>query len=74
MLLSFPSCPDLKFHLDDIVRNSEIIPWWNQDWAHCVPKKRETKKIKKERLLKKSSMSKVEQKQHQALITIVYLD
>jgi hypothetical protein len=74
MLLSFPSCPDLKFLLNDIIRNSEVTPWWNQDHAPSQPGTRETKTNKKERLPKKSCMSKVERKQHQTLITAAYLD
>jgi hypothetical protein len=69
MLLSFPSCPDLKFLLNDIIRNSEVTPWWNQDHAPSQPGTWATKTNKKEQLPKKSSMSKVEWKQHQTLIT-----
>jgi hypothetical protein len=43
MLLPFPSSPDLKFLLNDIVRNSEVTPWWNQDRVPCVPEKRREK-------------------------------
>jgi hypothetical protein len=74
MLLSFPSCPDPKFLLNDIITNSEVTPQWNQDCAPSQPGNRESKTNKKERLPKKSCMSKVERKQHQTLITAAYLD
>jgi hypothetical protein len=74
MLLSFPSCPDPTCLLNDIIRNSEVTPWWNQDHAPSQPGTWATKTNKKEQLPKKSSMSKVEWKQHQTLITAASLD
>jgi hypothetical protein len=43
MLLSFPSCPDPQCLLNDIIRNSEVTPWWNQDRAPSQPGTRATK-------------------------------
>lgn len=80
ILIPFPTCPDKKFLLNDLVQSYQEAPWWKPGRCQVQPEEeKENAKASrktssnKSTVSKKASVSKVERKEKHAKITAAYL-
>jgi hypothetical protein len=75
ILIPFPTCPDKKFLLNDLLQSYQEAPWWKPGSCQVQPEhEKKTEKVsRKTSVSKKASVSKVERKEKHAKITAAYL-